>query len=65
MIQEALQKTSSESLDLPDGIVTPRKAENTSPAKFTACENGQEIEVSFYGLLVNFSQFTHLHQMCS
>ncbi|XXG53844.1 hypothetical protein AAC387_Pa03g1872 [Persea americana] len=40
---EALQKSNSEYLDLPDGI--SRKDENTLPAKFIAYENGQEIEV--------------------
>lgn len=54
MIQEALQKSSSEYLDLPDGISTPRKDENTLPAKYTAYEFGQEIEVSVMVLLITF-----------
>ena len=53
MIQEALQKSNSEYLDLPDGI--SRKDENTLPAKFIAYENGQEIEVNCDGLVGNFS----------
>lgn len=65
MIQEALQKSSSEYLDLPDGISTPRKDENTLPAKYTAYEIGQEIEVSRDGFLGNFSWVTYLHRMFS
>lgn len=65
MIQEALQKSSSEYLDLPDGISTPRKDENTLPAKYIAYENGQEIEVNCDGLVGNFSWVTYLHQLCS